>query len=133
MRLERVSNPIEFWDVRHHHKAVNSLSPWLGPTQIPTGCARWSRPPSIIGSMQIADNVMYRELDDEIIFLDASAGQYFSLDGVGSHFWRLFQDGLDVTQCIEALHQEYEVDRAVLHNDIIGLTDKLKSHGILVD
>lgn len=83
--------------------------------------------------MQIADNIMYRELDDEIIFLDASAGQYFSLDGVGSHFWRLFQDGLDVTQCIEALLKEYEVDQAVLQNDIISLTDKLKSHGILVD
>jgi len=76
---------------------------------------------------------MYRELDDEIVFLDANAGQYFSLDGVGSRFWRLFQDGRDVTQCIEVLLSEYDVEREILQDDITQLTEKMKSRGILVE
>jgi len=76
----------------------------------------------------------YNEIHaDRLVFLDASAGQYFSLDGVGSRFWRLFQDGHDVTQCIEVLLNEYDVEREVLQADIEGLTQKMKARGILIE
>lgn len=75
---------------------------------------------------------MFKDLDGEIVFLDAEAGRYFSLDGVGRDFWKLVQDGESFENCVATLLRQYNVDEAVLRADLERLLSSLMDRGLLV-
>jgi hypothetical protein len=66
----------------------------------------------------VADHVVTRPVLGEMVLLDLSTEQYFALNQVGTRMWELLATGETVDAATAALHDEYDVDAAVLQTDI---------------
>jgi hypothetical protein len=57
-------------------------------------------------------------LGDEAVILNLSDSTYYGVDGVGVRIWDLVQTPRTVRELIDTLENEFEVDPAVLQNDV---------------
>ena len=82
--------------------------------------------------VKIADDVVWNELDDEIVILNLASGVYFSVGGVGRRFWELIAPGAPVDAVVQELIAEFDVDLDRLKTDLDSLIDQLRSEGLVV-
>lgn len=73
----------------------------------------------------IPDHVRVRQFDDELVILDLSAGEYFSLSGSGARIWLALASGMTPAQIASSLVDEYEVQEDTLLADCLSLVDEL--------
>jgi hypothetical protein len=83
-------------------------------------------------SVQIPDDVLFRDLSGEGILLNLATGKYFRLDQVGTRMWVLLAEKGQIRAAYRALLEEFDVDEDRLHQDLLVLVDKLASHGLVV-
>lgn len=90
-------------------------------------------PPADILSalVSIPDDVIFRDLDGEIIILDLGSGVYFGLNAVGSRAWTVLAESGSVRQAVEVLKSEFDVEDDVLHRDVIELITTLSDQGLI--
>mgnify|MGYP003580856864 CR=1 FL=1 len=67
------------------------------------------------------------------VLLDPRRGRYYGLDEVGGRVWALIKEGLTVTEMVERLSQEYNVEINELEADVNELIHDLKSKRLLED
>jgi len=79
----------------------------------------------------VPDGVLISHLREESVILNLESERYFGLDDVGTRFLSV----LTSSDSIEAAHQqlaaEYDVDPAVLRQDLLALVEKLVDQGLL--
>ena len=76
------------------------------------------------------DGVLAREVDGEMVLLNLSSEQYYSLDRVGADIvTRLTRDPMD--EAITALCRDYDVDADELKEDVDSLVEELVEAGLL--
>jgi hypothetical protein len=76
------------------------------------------------------DGVVAREVDGEMVLLNLTSEQYFSLDKVGADIvTRLTRGPMD--EAVAALCRDYEVDADVLKGDVDALVGELVEAGLL--
>lgn len=80
--------------------------------------------------VSISPEVVFRELDGEMVILNLETGTYFGLDDVGARAWQLIQDHGSVKKVFETLRSEYEVAASVLEKDLVELVDELCAKGL---
>jgi hypothetical protein len=74
--------------------------------------------------------VLYREVDGEMVLLNLDSEQYFGLDTVGADIvTRLTERPWD--EAMATLVEDYEVDPAVLRRDVADLVAALLEAGLL--
>jgi hypothetical protein len=82
-------------------------------------------------SFAFPDGVVAREVDGEMVLLNLTSEQYYSLDRVGADIvTRLTSTPMN--EAVAALSLDYEVDAEVLKADIDSLVDELLEAGLLV-
>jgi len=81
--------------------------------------------------VQISDSVLYHALDGGIVLLNMTSEQYYGLDDIGKRMWELLLELGNVTEVVERLAAEFDVDRARLQADLAVLVDKLMKAGLL--
>lgn len=86
---------------------------------------------NLTDKLEIADQVMAREVGDELVILDLGSGRYFGLDAVGARMWQLIGSGKNLGEAIDTMFSEYEVDRAQLEIDLMALADSLTAQKLL--
>jgi hypothetical protein len=79
----------------------------------------------------VAANVHARRFDEETVILHLDAGQYFSLDAVGTHVWQELEKGSSLAEAVESVMGEYDVDEDTARNDVRRLAGELIAEGIL--
>jgi hypothetical protein len=82
--------------------------------------------------LRVPEAVHARAFDDEVIILDLGAGDYFSLDPVGSRAWNRFAAGGCVEEVAAEIAAEYDVDADRALRDLLTLAGELVSRGLLV-
>jgi hypothetical protein len=81
-------------------------------------------------SFAFPDGVLAREVSGEMVLLNLGNEQYYGLDRVGADIvTRLTRTSRD--EALAALCQDYEVDPAVLENDLERLVTELIAQGLL--
>ncbi len=79
---------------------------------------------------QIPSQVLYREVDGQMVLLNLETEQYFGLNGVGARIvTRLTEEPLD--EAMEGLRSDFDVDPEILHRDIENLVANLVQAGLL--
>ena len=78
------------------------------------------------------DGVMFNRVGEEIVLLDLDSGMYYGLDAVGGRLWDLITGTATIGEAIDAMLDEYEVEREVLERDVLKLVDELAEKGLLV-
>ena len=83
-------------------------------------------------SYSIPQDILVQEVVSETVLLDASRGEYFELNEMGSEMLRRLDryDG-DPERVIISLLEDYDVSRERLERDFAELLENLLAHGLI--
>ncbi len=81
---------------------------------------------------QCAPEVLFQEVNGEIVLLDLQAETYFGLNETGARVWQLLQDGKAGDQLLDQMLEEFEIDRPQLEADVTELIAQLSEAGLIV-
>jgi hypothetical protein len=79
----------------------------------------------------VPDVVISRELDGETVLLNLKTGIYFGLDAVGSDMWRAIKVAGALSEAVDTLRAQYDVDAEALRDDLLGLANDMLAKGLL--
>ena len=79
----------------------------------------------------ISPDVLFQEVNREMVLLDLRSESYFGLDETGTRIWQLLQSGLTLPDVIEQMLEEFDVQRTTLESDLNELMDRLLDAGLV--
>ncbi len=85
----------------------------------------------IESTVRIKDDVIFNDLQGEVVLLNLKTGIYFGLDPVGTRAWKLIQDHGRLEPVKDAMLGEYEVYAEDLWKDLQDLVIRLADHGLV--
>lgn len=87
----------------------------------------WAGDTMVVG----VPNQVSARLGGEFAILHLGSGQYHGLRGVGARVWELLSQPIKVRTIEDTLVQEFDVNPAVLHGDLLRLLDGLLERGLI--
>lgn len=85
--------------------------------------------PSLSAQIRVHPDVVWRDVDGEIVLLNVVTGQYFGLDEIGSRVWGILQQGGEagrtIAQLVEQVVAEFDVDEPTALADLTSLFRQL--------
>lgn len=81
--------------------------------------------------IQIGDDVVWREVDEQVVIFDTARNQYFGLDGSGGAMWRTLVECGSTEAALESLADDFDADPNELRNDLEALVKNLVERGLL--
>jgi Coenzyme PQQ synthesis protein D (PqqD) len=81
--------------------------------------------------VQIAEAAVSCEVDGETTVLNTRSGEYYGLDEVGASVWRKMRQPQSVTEIIQEIRSEYEVDLERCQDDLLSLINELAARGLI--
>jgi len=82
-------------------------------------------------SVQIPEDVVYRELQGEAVILSLESSTYFGLDPVGTRIWQLCEAHRSLRAVWEAMQKEFDASGDTLRSDLLAFVDELSANGLL--
>jgi len=82
-------------------------------------------------AVTIPDAVVSRDLGGETVILNLETGIYFDLDGVATDIWQALKATGSLQEVYEKVLAAYEVDPAVLGDDLIKFVNQLAAKGLV--
>ena len=86
---------------------------------------------SIASTVRIKDDVIFNDLQGEVVLLNLKTGIYFGLDPVGTRAWQLIQDHGSLGPVRDDMLGEYEVSAERLWEDLQDLVIRLADNGLV--
>ena len=77
------------------------------------------------------EDVVYRELNGEIVLVHLGNDHIYALNETGARFWQLLADGRDRAAICAQMLEEFAVDPAELDREIDALLAELQSAGLV--
>ena len=81
--------------------------------------------------LKIAEHLLIRQIDDEVFIYDRDRADVHSFNGVGAFIWRCIEKTFDDNAIVEALLEEYEVDRITAERDLRRFVGTITEQGLL--
>jgi hypothetical protein len=78
-----------------------------------------------------ARDVMFTELDDELLAIDAQANACYSLNSTAGRVWDMIYPPAPVGAVCARLRQEYTVDEKTCLREVIALLQQLEAAGLV--
>lgn len=75
--------------------------------------------------------MLFQEVSGETVLLDLDSESYFGLDEIGTRIWMLLNEGRGQGGIVDALLEEYEVERDTLEADVAELLGNLLEAGLI--
>jgi hypothetical protein len=82
--------------------------------------------------LRLAETPVATSIPGETVILDASAGCYYGLEGVGTRVWELLSQMTTLDEIVRDLTAEYDVDAATAERDVRALLGDLDAAGLIV-
>ena len=86
---------------------------------------------SLESTIRINDDILFNDLQGEIVILSPKDGVYFGLDPVGTRAWQLIQHHGRLGAVKDAMLKEYEVSAERLWEDLQDLVSSLLDNGLV--
>ncbi|HLH76076.1 MAG TPA: PqqD family protein [Candidatus Binataceae bacterium] len=83
-------------------------------------------------SVLAEEQIVWRDLDGEVVILNLESGIYFGLEGSGNDIWRLLAQGCSRTQIVEQLSADYEVSPEQARTDLDRFLAELSAKGLVI-
>ncbi len=77
-------------------------------------------------------NILARDMGKEVVLLEPSSGKCYGLNEVGNSFWKALDGKKNLTEIIDGLAGEYDVDLNELTDDITSLATSLVREGLII-
>lgn len=75
--------------------------------------------------IQRRNDLLFNEIDGEVVMLSIENGEYYGLDRVGAKIWELIKEPLSIRHLVEKLMGEYEIDKEQCISDTLTFINKL--------
>ena len=76
-------------------------------------------------------DVLVTKVDGETMMVRIKNRMYYGLDDVGSRIWELMTTPLQVSQVIDTLMEEYDVEREKCQGNTLDLLNQLYEEGLI--
>jgi hypothetical protein len=76
-------------------------------------------------------DIVASDIDDEKVMMSIEKGQYYGLDPIATCVWNLMEKPVTVSDLIDALLLEFDVDRETCERDVLAFLEEIKEDGIL--
>jgi hypothetical protein len=73
------------------------------------------------------DGLLVREVDGEVLVLDAEADRIHQLNASASLIWRLHESGVDAAKIASAFAIEYDLDKHRAYNDVKAALEQFRA------
>ena len=77
------------------------------------------------------DEIIFTDLDDTVVMMDADKGTYFELDPVGTRIWALLEIERSVAEVCEVLLAAYDVTPEDCRRDVLAFLERAEELGIV--
>jgi Coenzyme PQQ synthesis protein D (PqqD) len=81
--------------------------------------------------VSVAADQVSCELEGEAAILNLASGAYHGLDPVGLAVWNLIASPIAVSQIVDTMITQYDVDRTRCERDLLALLAKLDERGLI--
>ena len=81
--------------------------------------------------VSLPTDVLISNVQDESVILNLDSERYFGLDEVGTRFMTLLTTSATIQAAYEVLVDEYDVDAAILRQDLCDMLEKLLEQGLV--
>ena len=75
--------------------------------------------------IQRKSNLLFNEIDDEVVMLSIENSEYYGMDKVGSRIWQLLEKPMPFKELIESLMEEYAVTEEQCKEDSVTFLEQL--------
>ena len=82
-------------------------------------------------TVTIPEDLVYQELDGEMVLLNMQSGQYFGIDEIGSKIWALLEEKVMPVDIVKRLITEYEVTEEDCQQQVAEFLDELAQEGLV--
>ena len=82
--------------------------------------------------LQRKGDLLFNEIDGEVVMLSIENSEYYGMDKVGSRIWELLEQPLRFRDLIDKLLAEYEVTEKQCADDTLTYLKKLEDKRLLV-
>jgi len=79
----------------------------------------------------LSDDQVFTTLGDESVILGLRDGVYYGLDAVGARVWDLLAEPRRVSEVVDVLLDEFDVERAQCERDVLSLLETLASKSLI--
>ena len=66
----------------------------------------------------LESDVVWRDLDGEVVILNLATGNYYGLEGAANQMWQLLVEHGSTEKVVDIMAREYDVDAAELTRDL---------------
>lgn len=87
--------------------------------------------PTLDSRVQVAQDVLFQELQGEAVLLNLNSGMYFGLDEVGTRIWQLIVERGRLDEVATAIEDEFEVSQEQCVADLLALVARLEGEGLV--
>lgn len=82
-------------------------------------------------ALRLCPNVLIQKVEDETVLLNVTTGRYFGLDPVATRCWEVYAATGSISDAVEQLRSEYDVDAAQLRADLESLFEELQQNELV--
>jgi len=82
-------------------------------------------------AIRIRKDVVFRELEGEMVLLNLATGVYFGLDAVGTRIWALIEAHRSTKEIVATLTGEYAVDGDTCGADLARFLETLRDNALV--
>jgi hypothetical protein len=76
--------------------------------------------------------MVFNEMDEEIVMMSIENSEYYGLDPVASRIWELLDKPATIDEIVKNLLQEYEIDEKTCLEDVLEFSEELLGKNIIV-
>ncbi len=81
---------------------------------------------------ECAKKFAWRTIDEKVVILDTTSGDYFTLNETASVVWGVLMDGHGSAEAVDRLGSMFDVDSVCAANDAANLIASFTQDGFLV-
>jgi len=83
--------------------------------------------------MTINDDVVFTQIDEDIVMMDPESGEYHGLNMVGAELWNLLESKpMNLNGMVSYLKETYELDEATATTDVHAFVETMLKQDFLV-
>jgi acetyl/propionyl-CoA carboxylase alpha subunit len=79
---------------------------------------------------RVRDDILTAQLESEAVLLDLKTKRYYRLNSTAARVWEGIEDGRSVSQIVDALVKEFEVDRATAQAETERALEDFRARGL---
>jgi hypothetical protein len=76
-------------------------------------------------------NVMSAVVNAELVMMSVETGQYFNLNPVGAHIWRLLESAQSLDAIVAALIDSYDAPETVIRQEALAFLARLEAQDMV--